>query len=65
VTGPGLAGVVEQRWHHASATWNRHVATVRSFARYCARTRILEIGSDVELQRRAEQARPRVQPRYA
>ena len=43
-TGPGLAGVVAQRWHHASpATWNRHVATVRSFARYCTRTRILNI----------------------
>ena len=55
VTGPGLAGVVEQRWHHASpATGNRHVATVRSFARYCARTRILAIAGDVELQRRAE-----------
>jgi hypothetical protein len=41
VTGPGLSGVVEQRWHHASpATWNRHVATVRSFARYCQRARI-------------------------
>lgn len=41
VTGTGLAGVVEQRWHHASpATWNRHVATVRSFAHYCTRTRI-------------------------
>ena len=40
ITGAGLAGVVAQRWHHASpATWNRHVATVRSFARYCTRTR--------------------------
>jgi hypothetical protein len=38
VTGPGLAGVVAQRWHHASpATWNRHVATIRSFERYCHR----------------------------
>jgi hypothetical protein len=49
VTGAGLTGVVvAQRWHHASpATWNRHVATVRSFARYCTRTRILEIdGAD-------------------
>ena len=56
VTGAGLAGVVAQRWHHASpATWNRHVGTVRSFARYCERTRILEIGGGVELQRRAEQ----------
>ncbi|MCA1680029.1 MAG: site-specific integrase [Actinobacteria bacterium] len=55
VTGAGLAGVVAQRWHHASpATWNRHVATVRSFARYCERTRILKIDGDVELQRRAE-----------
>ena len=33
VTGPGLAGIVAQRWHHASpATWNRHVSTIRSFA---------------------------------
>jgi len=29
VTGAALAGVVAQRWHHASAaTWNRHIATV-------------------------------------
>jgi len=55
VTGADLAGVVAQRWHHASpATWNRHAATVRSFARYCQRTRILAISGDVELQRRAE-----------
>jgi integrase len=55
VTGTGLAGVVEQRWHHASpATWNRHVATVRSFAHYCTRTRILEIDGDIDLQRSAE-----------
>jgi hypothetical protein len=55
VTGAGLAGVVAQRWHHASpATWNRHVATVRSFACCCERTPILEIGGDVDLQRRAE-----------
>ncbi len=55
VTGAGLAGVVAQRWHHASsATQNRHVATVRSFAHYCERTRILKIDGDVELQRRAE-----------
>jgi site-specific recombinase XerD len=55
VTGAGLAGLVAQRWHHASpATWNRHVATVRSFARYCERTQILEIDGDVELARRAE-----------
>jgi len=41
VTGPGLAGVVARRWHHASpATWNRHAATVRSFACYCECTRI-------------------------
>ena len=40
VTGAGLAGAVAQRWHHASpATWYRHVATVRSFAHYCTRTR--------------------------
>jgi hypothetical protein len=51
VSGAGLAGVVvAQRWHHASpATWNRHVATVRSFARYCTRTLIFEIDtSDAE-----------------
>jgi hypothetical protein len=50
VTRAGLAGVVAQRWHHASpATWNRHVATVRSFAAYCARTRILEIAASVRV----------------
>jgi len=55
VTGAGLAGVVAQRWHHASpATWNRHVATVQSFARYCERTRIFKVDGDVELQRRAD-----------
>ena len=47
--GAGLAGLVEQRWHHASpATCSRHVATVQSFAHYCARTRSLEIGGDIE-----------------
>ena len=35
-------------------TWNRHIATVGSFARYCSRTRVLEIAGDIELQRRAE-----------
>jgi hypothetical protein len=55
VTGAGLAGAVAQRWRHASpATWNRHVATVRSFSRYCSRTGVLEIDGDLELQRRAE-----------
>jgi site-specific recombinase XerD len=55
MTGASLAGVVAQRWHRASpATWNRHVTTTRSFARYCERTRILQIDGDVELQRRAE-----------
>ena len=55
VTASGLVGVVDQRWHCVSpATWNRHVATVQSFARYCTRTRILEIDGDVELQRRAD-----------
>jgi site-specific recombinase XerD len=55
ITGAALAGVVAQRWHHGSpATWNRHGATVRSFARYCERTRILAIDGYVELRRRAE-----------
>jgi len=64
VTGAGLAGVVvAQRWHHASpATWNRHVASVRSFARYCERTRILKVDGDVELQRRAETTRGYTRP---
>jgi hypothetical protein len=40
VTGAALAAVIAQRWHHASpATWNRQLATVHSFARYCTRTR--------------------------
>jgi integrase len=55
VTGAGLAG--RRRAALASRVagdMNRHVATVRSFARYCARTRILDIHGDVELQRRAE-----------
>jgi hypothetical protein len=55
VTGACLAGAVEQRWHHASmATWNRHVATVRSFARYCARTRILGIAWTIVADRGAD-----------
>jgi len=40
VTGAAITGVVAQRWHHASpATQNRHLATVRSFARGWQRTR--------------------------
>ena len=54
ITGAALAGVVAQRWHHASpATWNRHVATVRSFALLHAHPDPEHRG-DVELQRRAE-----------
>lgn len=38
VTGPALAGVVEQRWHHASpTTWNRHVARPSDRSRASAR----------------------------
>jgi len=55
VTGAAITGVVAPRWHHASpATWNRHVATVRSFARYCQRTGLLEIDGEITLDRRAE-----------
>jgi len=55
VTGAAITGVVAQRWHHASsATWKRHVATVRSFARYCQRTGLLDIDGEITLDRRAE-----------
>ena len=55
VTGASLAGVIAQRWYGASpATWNRHLATVRSLARYCLRTGLLEIDGEFGLQRRAE-----------
>jgi hypothetical protein len=34
MTGAGLAGVVAQRWHHASpATWNRHVGVSTTSSR--------------------------------
>ncbi len=55
VTGAGIGGVVAQHWHHAApATWNRHLATVRSFARYCERTELLDIKGEIALDRRAE-----------
>lgn len=55
VTGAGIGGVVAQHWHHAApATWNRHLATVRSLARYCERTELLDIKGEIALDRRAE-----------
>ena len=53
VTGAAIGGVLAQRRPDASpATWNRHLATVRSFARYCQRNGLLD--GDIVLDRRAE-----------
>jgi len=55
VTGVGIAGVLAKRWRDAApATWNRHLATVRSFTRYCQRNGLLDINGDIALERRAE-----------
>jgi site-specific recombinase XerD len=55
VTGAAIGGVLTQRWRDAApATWNRHLATVRSFARYCQRNGLLDIDGDIVLDRRAE-----------
>ncbi|MGH2941754.1 MAG: hypothetical protein ACRDLN_03125, partial [Solirubrobacteraceae bacterium] len=55
VTGAAIGGVLAQRWRDAApATWNRHLATVRSFARYCQRNGLLDIDGDILLDRRAE-----------
>jgi hypothetical protein len=50
-----IGGVLAQRWRDAApATWNRHLATVRSFARYWQRNGLLDIDGDIVLDRRAE-----------
>jgi hypothetical protein len=55
VTGAAIGGVLAQRCRDAArATWNRHLATVRSFARYCQRDGLLDIDGDIVLDRRAE-----------
>ena len=55
VTGAAIGGVLAQRCPDAApATWNRHLATVRSFARYCQRNGLLDIDGDIVLDRRAE-----------
>jgi len=55
VTGAAIGGVLAQRCRDAApATWNRHLATVRSFARYCQRNGLLDIDGDIVLDRRAE-----------
>jgi integrase len=61
---PNLEAAIERRWDGASpATWNRTVATVRSFLRYAARTRLLP-ETTISLERRREPAdRTRAIPR--
>jgi integrase len=55
VTGAAIGGVLAQRCRDAApATWNRHLATVRSFARCCQRDGLLDIDGDIVLDRRAE-----------
>ena len=55
VTGAAIGGVLAQRCPDAApATWNRNLATVRSFARYCQRNGLLDIDGDIVRDRRAE-----------
>lgn len=55
VTGAAIGAVIVQRWHRASpATWNRQLATMRSFAGYCQRTGLLDIDGEIGLPRRAD-----------
>ena len=55
VTGAAIGGVLAHRCPDATpATWNRHLATVRSFTRYCQRNGLLHIDGDTVLDRRAE-----------
>lgn len=55
LTGAAIGGVLVQRWRDAApATWNRNLATVRSFARYCQCNGLLDIDGDIVLDRRAE-----------
>lgn len=55
VTGAAIGGVLAQGCRDAApATWNRHLATVRSFARYCQRNGLLDISGDIVLDRRTE-----------
>jgi hypothetical protein len=62
VTGAAIGGVLAQRWRDAApATWNRHLATVRSFARYCQRNGPLDIDGDIVLDRRGRGRRRRRQ----
>lgn len=49
-----LAGVVKRRWGKAApATWNRHVATLRSFVAFCQR-RGWPLEGEVRLERRRD-----------
>jgi len=57
LTVEALTGAVAAAWGGcAPATWNRHVATVRSFLAFCRRRRWVANDLAVDLERRAEPA---------
>jgi site-specific recombinase XerD len=57
LTVEAVTAAVTTAWGHcAPATWNRHVATVRSFVAYCRRRRWLATDLAADLERRPEPA---------
>jgi hypothetical protein len=57
LAGDQVSAAVTAAWaQRAPATWNRHVATVRSFIGYCRRRRWLVDDLTVDLERRPEPA---------
>ncbi|WP_017577867.1 tyrosine-type recombinase/integrase [Nocardiopsis kunsanensis] len=55
---PGAAATAMARWEGAApATWNKHLAALRSFAAYCARRQALEEDPTRLLERRKEPRR--------
>jgi integrase len=64
LSASGLEQAIERLWNGAApATWNRHLATVRSFLDYASRSRLLP-SLELDLKRRREPAdRTRAIPR--
>jgi len=57
LTRDGVTVAVTTAWGgQAPATWNRHVATVRSFLGFCQGRRWLAEGIAIDLERRPEPA---------
>ena len=55
ISGALLAAVVAERWYGAApATWNRHIATVRSFLAYVDKNDLLDVAGEFKLGRRTE-----------